>query len=90
MECYTYLRKNARGTGREVDKTTRILLLYGRLVQGERINKMAFCMEAECLPRTFERDIEDIRLYLSEVHEDKELIYDRNNNTYCLQGLTGR
>lgn len=34
-------------------------------------------METDSLPRTFDRDIEDVRLYLSELFCNEELIYDR-------------
>lgn len=69
-----------------MDKTTRVLLLYAKLIQGEKINKLSFCMETDSLPRTFDRDIEDIRLYLSELFCNEELIYDRQENIYYLSG----
>lgn len=67
-----------------MDKITRILFLFSKLSRGERVNKITFCMEADCLPRTFDRDIEDIRLYLSEMFYSDELIYDRRENNYYL------
>jgi hypothetical protein len=73
-----------------MDKITRILLLYSKLIQGEKINKTKFCMETDSLPRTFDRDIEDIRLYLSEFFHSEELIYDRSINTYYLRGLQNK
>jgi len=65
-----------------MDKTTRILLLYSKLMRGEKINKFNFCMETESLSRTFDRDIEDVRVYLSELFSNEELIYDRQENVY--------
>ena len=56
-----------------MDKITRTLLLYSRLINGEKVNKFAFCMETDCIPRTFDRDIEDVRLYLSETFDVREL-----------------
>lgn len=69
-----------------MDKVTRLLLLYSKLIQGEKINKLSFCMETDSLPRTFDRDIEDLRLYLSEQFCNEELNYDRQENVYYLEG----
>ena len=71
-----------------MDKITRILLLYSRLIKGEKVNKFAFCMETDCIPRTFDRDIEDVRLYLSETFDTRELLYDRLNKVYYLSGVS--
>ncbi len=70
-----------------MDKITRVLLLYTKLIQGGKIDKISFCIEVDCLPRTFDRDIEDIRLYLSETFVNSELLYDRNNNVYYLSNV---
>lgn len=70
-----------------MDKITRLLLLYSKLVGGEEINKTIFCFENDCSPRTFDRDIEDIRLYLSESFSSKELKYKRSTNTYFIEGV---
>lgn len=69
-----------------MDKNTRILILYTRLISGTRINKSLFCLEYDISPRSFDRDIEDIRLYLSESYTAKELLYDRKENHYYLEG----
>ena len=65
-----------------MDKITRILLLFSKLLNGEKINKLSFCMETDSLPRTFDRDIEDIRLFLSEIFLNEELVYNRLDNVY--------
>lgn len=70
-----------------MDKITRILLLYSRLIHGEKINKISFCFETESLPRSFDRDVEDIRLFLSDTFSTNELLYDRSENLYYLSGL---
>ncbi|HBA46674.1 MAG TPA: hypothetical protein DCZ91_02505 [Lachnospiraceae bacterium] len=67
-----------------MDKVTRILMLYSRLMQGEVVNKTRFCLETECSSRSFDRDIEDIRLYLSESYSAGELWYDRWEGGYLL------
>lgn len=69
-----------------MDKITRLLTLYSSLVSGNEINKTMFCFENECSPRSFDRDIEDIRLFLSEVYSTSELKYNRINHTYCIEG----
>lgn len=71
-----------------MDKITRTLLLYSRLIKGEKVNKLAFCMETDCIPRTFDRDIEDVRLYLSETFDTREVLYDRLNKGYYLSGVS--
>ena len=69
-----------------MDKITRILILYSELARGERINKTVFCFQNECSHRSFERDVEDIRLFLSESFSSMELSYDRISNTYSING----
>lgn len=67
-----------------MDKITRLLLLYSKLTQGEGIHKVSFCAETDTNARSFDRDIEDIRLYLAERHQNQELEYDRRENVYFL------
>lgn len=69
-----------------MDKVTRMLILYSSLINGEEINKTIFCFENDCSPRSFDRDIEDIRLFLSESFSLEELNYNRSNNTYYIKG----
>lgn len=69
-----------------MDKITRMLILYSKLVKGDEINKAVFCLENSCSPRSFDRDIEDIRLYLSESFSMKDLSYDRSRNVYYIEG----
>ena len=77
------------------DKVTRILTMYARLIEGRKINKQSYCMDMNIDRRTFDRDIEDIRLFLSETFSNDELIYDWKNesyhlkNTYQKQKLSG-
>lgn len=69
-----------------MDKITRLLILYSSLINGDEINKTMFCFENDCSPRSFDRDIEDIRLFLSEVYSVSELKYNRMNNMYYMEG----
>ena len=59
------------------DKVTRILMLYQQLLQGNIVNKTAFTVENQITERTFERDIDDIRLFLSDSYATTELVYDK-------------
>ena len=68
------------------DKITRILILYYRLSRGECISKAEFSIEHGITERTFDRDIEDIRIFLSEIYTSKELIFDRERKVYHLTG----
>lgn len=65
-----------------MDKITRILRLYAQLAQGKKVNKANFCIETGCMERSFDRDIEDIRLYLADFFCGQELVYDRTENAY--------
>lgn len=69
---------------RNIGKVTRMLILYQRLFSGEKINKTTFCLEFEITKRSFDRDIEDIRLFLSESFSTNELLYNRKENYYEL------
>lgn len=68
------------------DKVTRILMLYQQLLNGNIVKKATFALEHQITERTFERDIDDIRLFLSEFYEIKELIYDKSNAGYKFIG----
>ena len=67
-----------------MDKLTRLLWLYSKLLNGEEVNKWSFCLEADCQSRSFDRDIEDIRMFLSETYQAANLLYSRSENTYYL------
>lgn len=69
-----------------MDKITRVLMLYSILLSGEKVDKFSFCVETDCQPRSFDRDVEDVRLFLSESFSGKELLYDRSDNSYYLSG----
>ena len=64
--------------------TLRIVHLFCRFLQRERLNRENVIEEYKINSRTFDRDIRDIRYVLSELHERDELIYDRNDKCYYL------
>ena len=72
----------------KTDKITRILILYHQLLNGQHINKALFSWEHGINERSFDRDIEDIRLFLSELHLLRDVIYDKHSDTYYLTGDT--
>ena len=48
------------------------------------MNKFQFCMETGCSLRAFDRDVEDIRLYLSDSFSGSEILCDRKDNEYFM------
>lgn len=68
------------------DKNTRLLMLYDALLNGNGVDKNAFSMEHGINERSFDRDIEDIRLFLSESYSGEDLYFDRRDNSYFLSG----
>lgn len=71
------------------DKNTRMLGLYHQLLTGRKVSKQTFCVEQGINERSFDRDIEDVRLFLSEEQPYCELIYDRMDNIYYLSHTIG-
>ena len=67
-------------------KATRVLMLYQRLLKGELVDKITYSLEYGVNERTFDRDIEEIRMFLSETYSSDELLFDRETNTYYLTG----
>ena len=71
-----------------MDKVERVLMLFWKLYSGLRISKVAFCFETDINTRTFDRDIEAIRNFLSENYSGQEVVFDRTSNTYYMTGPT--
>ena len=67
-----------------MDKTTRLLLLYSRLVKGEKINRASYCLEMDISTRTFDRDIKDFRYYLMQIFSTDILLFSRQEGHYYL------
>ena len=66
----------------------RLLNIYGKLVEGKTIYKEEEIAMYGCSPRSFQRDIDDLRTYFSnqsiETGVTQELIYDRKIKGYRL------
>lgn len=70
-----------------MDKVTRILFLYSSLMKGALVSKRTSCANFDISPRSFDRDIQDIRLFLSESFSNMELIFDEERQGYCIKNL---
>ena len=70
-----------------LNKSDRVLILFYRLLQGERIRKNSFMEEFSVGRRSFDRYIAAVRLMLSETFAPHELCYDANSNEYYLTGV---
>lgn len=70
-----------------MNKSDRLLILFYRLLMGERIQKRLFMDEFSIGRRSFDRYIQSVRLMLSEIYAPHELRYDAANNEYYLTGL---
>jgi len=68
----------------KTDKAFRLLQLHERLSKGEAIVKGTAIAEFGIPTKTFQRDIDSLRLYYSE-HNDGKLVYDRRENCYRLR-----
>lgn len=73
-----------------MDKVTRILFLYRSLMKGAVIFKSTFCVNFDISPRSFDRDIQDIRLFLSESFSNMELVFDDERQGYHVKNLDMR
>ncbi len=69
------------------NKAFRLLNIYERLNKGEGINKESLSAEFGVSQKTVQRDIDDLRAYLTEMHfaeEEVSIKYVRSENRYYL------
>lgn len=71
----------------EILKTSRVLILFYRLMQGEKISKRRFMNEFKIGERSFERDIQEVRTLLIECYAPLEVCYDRSTKKYFMNGI---
>ena len=69
-----------------MDKINRILMLFHKFTQGEKIDKKDFSKANGISERSFDRDIEDIRNFLAEIHAAGEICFNKADNVYYLSG----
>ena len=65
----------------------RMLHIYERLNRGEKLGKDQLANEYEVSPKTIQRDLDDLRAYLSEAHsfeQDVAIRYSKRENCYSL------
>lgn len=67
-----------------VDKTNRILMMFTDLTRGKTINKTEVSKKYKVSERSIERDLEDIRNFLAEIHSNGEVLFDKDGGTYYL------
>ena len=78
---------DSEGGDNNMDKAGRELLLFNAFISGKKVNKADFVEEHHINDRTFERDIENIRNILAEVHSAAEIKFDKTENFYYMQGI---
>ena len=71
----------------EMDKASRILVIFCRLLRRERLHKTELMEEYHITSRSVERDFQIIRLILAELHETMELVYHRTDDSYSLSAF---
>ncbi|WP_414055551.1 helix-turn-helix transcriptional regulator [Macrococcus equi] len=70
-----------------MNRAQRLLILYSRLTKNQYVNKEEIALEFNVHPRTIQRDIEDIREYLSNSNEHfyrQEIVYSHSENAYTI------
>jgi predicted DNA-binding transcriptional regulator YafY len=68
-------------------KINRVLRLYDAFRRGGIINKKTISNDLGVNERTIQRDIDDIRMYLSENSPGEEILYDLYKNGYYINGF---
>lgn len=68
----------------KADKSYRLLRMNEQLARGEVLRKESLVSAFTVTPKTAQRDLESLRIYLLENGEG-DLRYDRRNNCYCLE-----
>lgn len=71
-----------------MDQASRILTIFCRLLQRQRLRKSYLAEEYHTTLRSIERDLRLIRLVLAELHENVELLFDAEDKTFYLSGTT--
>ena len=72
------------------NKGFRLLNIYERLNKGEAVNKKQLALDFNVSPKTIQRDIDDLRIYIAETHyteSDISIKYDKSVDCYRLVRL---
>lgn len=62
-------------------------MLYQSLMKGEIVYKASYSVDFDVSERSFDRDIQDIRLFLSDSFSGLELVYDEKQRGYFIKNL---
>ena len=67
-------------------KSRRILIIFSKLSNGEKVNKKSLCLLFNVSSKTIQRDIDDIRSYISNENygDYEEIKYDKKEKKYYL------
>ena len=71
----------------KIVKTSKVLILFYRLWQGERVSKQRCINEFKIGERTFERYLQEIRSLLADCYSAKELCFDSHSKTYYISDI---
>ena len=72
------------------NKGFRLLNIYERMNKGEAVNKKQLALDFNVSPKTIQRDIDDLRIYIAETHyteSDISIKYDKSGDCYRLVRL---
>lgn len=72
----------------KADKSYRLLRMNEQLARGEVLRKDSLVSAFDVTPKTVQRDLESLRIYLFENGEG-DLRYDRKHDCYCLERTSG-
>ena len=67
-----------------VQKSVRLLSLYEQMSKGKVVYKKEAARTFRVIDKTIQRDLDDIRAYLAEARDGRELIYDRRVKGYVI------
>ena len=67
-------------------KSRRILIIFSKLSNGEKVNKKSLCLLFNVSSKTIQRDIDDIRSYISNENygDYEEIKYNKKDKNYYL------
>ena len=69
-------------------KSMRLLMIYARLVDGEVLKKSNLAAEFGVTQRSIQRDIESLRVFLSDEMMGREVVYDTKSKGYILDAAS--
>lgn len=69
-------------------KSMRLLMIYARLVDGEVLKKSNLAAEFGVTQRSIQRDVESLRVFLSDEMMGREVVYDTKSKGYILDAAS--